>query len=206
MYYEPRFTSNLNLWTRFAGTNGTEELHLELDGLTDKLDGDDCYVLPQLLFANSSFKELRFSFCSLVSIGVVCWKSLKKLSIGYMKLSNDLIQNILVGSLVLEILELDHFYGINCLHVSNVSVKKLILSQIWSGMTEDLNSELEISTPNLQSLEILGCFEEVHCRLVDVTFLVEVTLEFDNDLRYNEERIGCYERSVNTLRGLLRAL
>ncbi|KAL6985803.1 hypothetical protein U1Q18_019176 [Sarracenia purpurea var. burkii] len=39
MYYEPRFASNLNLWTRFAAMNGTEELHLELDGLTDKLDG-----------------------------------------------------------------------------------------------------------------------------------------------------------------------
>ncbi|KAL6952750.1 hypothetical protein U1Q18_050564, partial [Sarracenia purpurea var. burkii] len=70
--YEPRFASNFNLWTRFAATNDTNELHLELDGVEDRLDENDRYVLPQLLFANSSFRKLRFSLCSVVPTGVVC--------------------------------------------------------------------------------------------------------------------------------------
>ncbi|KAL6990959.1 hypothetical protein U1Q18_009079 [Sarracenia purpurea var. burkii] len=178
--YESRFAFNFNLWTRFAAVSDTEELHLELH--------------HRVLFANSSFKELRFSLCSVVPTGVVCWKSLKKLSIGWVKLSDDVIQKMFVGSL--EILELYHFYGVNCLHITSASVEKMILEEYWIEMSDHLNSELEISMPNLQSLEILGCFEELDCRLVDVTSLVEVTLDFElNSVR-----------QLNTLRELLESL
>ncbi|KAL6952747.1 hypothetical protein U1Q18_050561 [Sarracenia purpurea var. burkii] len=156
-YYEPCFASNFNLWTRFAAVNGTEELHLELDGVAYQLDENDRYVLPQLLFANSSFRKLHFSLCSVVPTVV----------------------EMLGGSPVLEILELYSFYGVYRLHITSVSVKKLILKGCWIGMSDDLNSELEISMPNLQSLEILGAFGELDRRLVDVTSLVEVTLDFD---------------------------
>ncbi|KAL6990964.1 hypothetical protein U1Q18_009084 [Sarracenia purpurea var. burkii] len=195
-YYEPRFASNFNLWTRFAAVNGTEELHLELDGVAYQLDENDRYVFPHLLFANSSFRKLRFSLCSVVPTGVVCWKSLKKLSIGYVKLSDYVIQEMLVGSPVLEILELYNFYGVNRLHITSASVKKLILKGCWIGMSDDLNPELEISMPNLQSLEILGAFGELDCRLVDVTSLVEVTLDFDMK----------FVRQLNILSELLESL
>ncbi|KAL6990960.1 hypothetical protein U1Q18_009080 [Sarracenia purpurea var. burkii] len=189
--------------------NGTEELHLELGGVEYQLDENNRYALPQLLFVNSSLRELHFSFCSVVPTRVVCWKSLKKLSIGWVKLSDDVIQKILVGSPVLEILELYHFYGVNRLHITGASVKKLILEKGWPKMNY---SELEISMPNLQSLEILGAFGGLNCRLVDitslgafgglncrlvdVTSLVEVTLDFDLD----------YERHLNILRDLLESL
>ncbi|CAL5399753.1 unnamed protein product [Camellia sinensis] len=117
--YDSRFSSNVNLWTRFATRNAAEELHLEFHTADNYLHEDVRFVLPQLLFTNSSFTELRFSLCTVMPKGVVCWKLLKKLSIGYVKLNDGVMGKILAGSPVLENLELYYFYGITRLHVVN---------------------------------------------------------------------------------------
>ncbi|KAE9461768.1 hypothetical protein C3L33_06315, partial [Rhododendron williamsianum] len=115
--YQPDYASNVHLWIRFATGRGTEELQLDFD-LSDLYE-DDSYLLPQHLYTNSSLKALQFSMCNVMPKVVVCWNSLKKLTIGYAKLSEDVIQKILAGSPVLEILELYYFYGFNSLRVSN---------------------------------------------------------------------------------------
>lgn len=106
--YMSEFASNINSWTLF--------------------------VLPQELFTNSSFRELRFSLCSLMPKGVVCWKLLKTLSIGHVKLNDGVIDKILEGSPVLENLELYYFYGFTRLHVSKANLKILILREFWELM------------------------------------------------------------------------
>ncbi|GFZ03127.1 hypothetical protein Acr_15g0017350 [Actinidia rufa] len=183
--YDSDYVCNVDLWACIAAGKGTEELHLEFDSEEDFLDESDRYELPQLLYSNSSFRELRFSRCHVVPKGVVAWNSLKKLSIGYVKLSDDVIQKILEGSPVLEILEFYFFYGIKCLRVGNANLKKLVLRDIWEDIWEDTlsdeeqidNSDLEISGPNLQSLEILGHLKS--CRVGDVSSLVDATLNCD---------------------------
>ena len=93
-----------------------------------------------------------FCVCFVALNGIVAWDSLKILFIGYVKLSNDVIQKILDGSPVLEILKLYYFYGdTNRLRVSNASDKNLLMKQFWSA------SGTHRDVSKVQSLEILGC-------------------------------------------------
>ncbi|KAI8021651.1 hypothetical protein LOK49_LG03G00830 [Camellia lanceoleosa] len=148
----------------FATRNAAKELQFKLRIPQDDLSEDELFVLPQELFTNSSFRELRFSMCSLMPKGIVCWKLLKTLSIGYVKLNDGVIDKILEGSPVLENLELYCFYGFTRLLISKASLKILILREFWDLMdiyegnggifNEFWDFDLEISTPNLQSLEI----------------------------------------------------
>ncbi|KAG5516780.1 hypothetical protein RHGRI_037505 [Rhododendron griersonianum] len=105
--YQPHFASNVNSWIRFAAGKGVEELYLVFDSVSDGLDEDVRYELPQVLYTNSSFKRLSFSLCMVIPKGNVVWNSLKKLSIGYVILSDGVIKKILAGSPVLEVLEFE---------------------------------------------------------------------------------------------------
>ncbi|CAL5396610.1 unnamed protein product [Camellia sinensis] len=209
--YDSRLFSNVNLWIRFATRNATEELQLDLYNATEGLPEEDRFVLPQLFFTNSFFTELRFSFCILVPKRVVDWKLLKKLSIGYVKLNDAVIQKILAGSPVLEILELYSFYGITRLHVTKPSLKKLILRKVWEykeqeevGIDNEHNSQLEISAPNLQSLKISGSLGRTNYRLADISSLVDATLDCYCTSYVDHHRD--YEWYQNSLTGLLESL
>ncbi|KAI8021650.1 putative F-box/LRR-repeat protein [Camellia lanceoleosa] len=218
--YDSRFASNVNLWIRFATRNATEKLQLYLYSGDEGLPEEDRFVLPQLFFTNSSLTELCFSYCTLVPKRAVDWKLLKKLSIGYVKLYDGVIQKILAGSPVLEILELYSFYGITHLHVTKPSLKKLILGEVWEyneeeeeeeeeevGIDNEHNYWLEISAPNLQSLEISGSLGRTNCHLADVSSLVNATLNcnftsfVDDDDSHHD-----YEWYQNSLTGLLESL
>ncbi|KAL7240363.1 hypothetical protein ACSBR2_006082 [Camellia fascicularis] len=217
--YDSRFVSNVNLWIRFATRNATEKLQLYLYSGDEGLPEEDRFVLPQFFFTNSSFTELCFSYCTLVPKRVVNWKLLKKLSIGYVKLYDGVIQKILAGSPVLEILELYSFYGITRLHVTKPSLKKLILREVWEykeeeeeeeeevGIDNEHNYWLEISAPNLQSLEISGSLGRTNCRLADVSSLVDATL-YCNFTSYvdDDDSHHDYEWYQNSLTGLLASL
>ncbi|KAL7240394.1 hypothetical protein ACSBR2_006111 [Camellia fascicularis] len=119
---------------------------------------------------------------------------------------------ILAGSPVLENLELYHFYGLTRLHAGKASLKKLIFREFWDfknpdevGMDDERNSGLEISAPNLQSLEILGYFGRSNCQLADVSCLVDATLDCDFT-PYYEDRDDGYQWHQNVFRGLLESL
>ncbi|KAG5516762.1 hypothetical protein RHGRI_037486 [Rhododendron griersonianum] len=209
--YEPDYASNVHLWIRFATGRGTEELQLDFD-LSDLYE-DDSYLLPQHLYTNSSLKALQFSMCNVMPKVVVCWNSLKKLTIGYAKLSEDVIQKILAGSPVLEILELYYFYGFNSLRVSNASVKKLILRDVWEHEEQEVEEEyqidgyhsvIEISAPHLHLLEISGSLGDKIYRLGNVSSLVDAILNFHK--RIDSDDSNDYERYSNMLGGLLQSL
>lgn len=200
--YVPIYASNVNRWTRFATGSGAEELQLIFEESPDDFDEVDDYLLPQHLYTNSSFKALQFSMCNVMPKVVVCWNSLTKLTIGRAKLSEDVIQKILAGSPVLEVLELYYFYGFNRLHVSNASVKKLILRDVWDHEEEvedDANpSVLEISAPCLHSLEISGSLGYKVFRLANVSSLVDAIL--------NSHGSEDYERYSDMLGGFLQRI
>ncbi|KAG5516754.1 hypothetical protein RHGRI_037481 [Rhododendron griersonianum] len=185
--YEPDYAFNVNLWTRFAAGRGAEELQLDLVDYSGDFGEDDYYLIPELLYTNSSFKALQFSECKVMPKGVVCWHSLKKLSIGRAELSEDVIQKILAGSPVLEILELNYCYGFNRVHVSDASLKKLILRDGDYDHDDDDGGHhpvLEISAPHLHSLEITGDLGRKICRLGDVSSLVDANISFRRWHRY----------------------
>ncbi|KAE9461758.1 hypothetical protein C3L33_06328, partial [Rhododendron williamsianum] len=204
-FYIPYIGSKINLWTRVAAMKGTEVLELDFHALEENKFEDYHYELPQHLYSNLSFRELHFSLCRVTPKGGVDWNSLKKLSIGYVVLSDEVIHKILVGSPVLEILELYYFHSVSRLHFSNASLKKLILREYWDDHSNFDESKLEISAPNLESLEMLGCLGRKICRLVDVSSLVDATLKFD--LCHKEaDVLEDYERDQNILRRLLESL
>ncbi|KAE9461805.1 hypothetical protein C3L33_06296, partial [Rhododendron williamsianum] len=101
--YQSRFAPNVNSWVRFAAGKGVEELCLDFYSVAA---GFVSHELPQVLYTNASFRSLDFSLCRVTPKGNVAWNSLKKLSIGYVKLSNGVMEKILAGSPVLEVLEL----------------------------------------------------------------------------------------------------
>ncbi|KAL7260478.1 hypothetical protein ACSBR1_006195 [Camellia fascicularis] len=159
--------------------NAAEEFQLQFGTAWKDLCECDRFVLPQLLFTNPSFTELRFSLRS---------------------------------SPVLENLELYHFYGLTRLHAGKASLKKLIFREFWDfknpdevGMDDERSSGLEISAPNLQSLEILGYFGRSNCQLADVSCLVDATLDCDFT-PYYEDRDDGYQWHQNVFRGLLESL
>ncbi|KAL7240370.1 hypothetical protein ACSBR2_006089 [Camellia fascicularis] len=206
------FASNVNSWTLFATRNAANSNSAFLRMTCLRTNSSSCHrnCLPI-----SSFRELRFSMCSLMPKGVVCWKLLKTLSIGYVKLNDGVIDKILEGSPVLENLELYYFFGFTCLHFSKANLKILILREFWDLMdiyegdggifNEFWDFYLEISTPNLQSLEILGFLGSMNCQLADVSSLVDTSLN-----RYLTSYVHDvhdeYEWHQNVLRGLLESL
>ncbi|KAF7120458.1 hypothetical protein RHSIM_Rhsim13G0173300 [Rhododendron simsii] len=133
--YQPRFAPNVNSWVRFAAGKGVEELCLDFYSVADDFVSHE---LPQVLYTNASFRSLGFSLCRVTPKGNVAWNSLKKLSIGYVKLSDGVMEKILAGSPVLEVLELYGYGGFNRLDLSNnASVKRLILREFWGRYGPD---------------------------------------------------------------------
>ncbi|KAK9286963.1 hypothetical protein L1049_015371 [Liquidambar formosana] len=184
--YENSFASHVDSWVRFATRANVEELCLDLYGLRDPSVNEDHYALPQDLYTNSSITKLSVSFCDIVLRGSIGWKSLKSLSIRFTRLSEDVIQKILVGSPVLEFLDLDGFIGFNRLDIGSVSLRKLVVRDYWDLTREGVYSSLEISAPNLQSLSILGRMCRKKFRLMNIQSLVECNLKFGLEVYYED--------------------
>lgn len=219
--YDLRFRTTLNLWIRFAVKNNVHELCLLL--FSGLLSYRHCYcdhfLLPQHLYRNSILTKLSLSVCDLNPKGCISWKSLKSLSMGCMKLSDDVMQKILLGSPVLQSLELYEFYGIDKLNITSPTVKNLVVRDYYGKiivieehsdeeMDEDepndeiRNLVLEIWGPNLHSLELLGSFSQNKCRLLNVESLVEANLNF-NLVKIGENYHEAYREMLSELLGKL---
>ncbi|KAF7121101.1 hypothetical protein RHSIM_Rhsim13G0173000 [Rhododendron simsii] len=197
-HYEPRFASNVDSWTRFVAGKGVEELYLLL---LPELGEDGSYELPQLLYDNYWFKELHFSCCRVIPRGNVAWYSLKKLSIGYVTFSDDVIERILAGCPALETLELHNFEGFSRLAVTNSCMKKLILRD-FLDISDD--SGLEISAPYLLSLEMSGVLGK-RCRFTNISSLVDAVFNC-HFACFEQDRANDYERIQNIVVVFLASL
>ncbi|GMP74867.1 hypothetical protein CsSME_00032140 [Camellia sinensis var. sinensis] len=199
--YKDCFASDINLWIRFAAHNNVKHLYLRLGFSRVETDG---YRLPQHLFTNSSLTNLSVLNCVVAPNGHVSWTSLKCLSLEYVKLCDELIAKVLSGCPVLEFLELNSFTGINHLNIDSVSVKKVVIQH--SVVVRNDESVLEISAPNLQSLELLGTFHRRKCRLVNVSSLVEANLSLTFDETCGRDSEDDNLKQWNQLKELLEGV
>ncbi|KAK3014587.1 hypothetical protein RJ639_009820 [Escallonia herrerae] len=210
--YQEEFAADVSLWVRFAAKNKVEELTLDL-GHDYWSYNSNLYCLPEHMYVNTLLTELSLSKCDLTPSGYVAWDSLKSLSIGCIELEELVLRNILSGSPSLEFLELRDFYGIDRVHISNPSVKKLVINGYEfryvneddeEGVDDQVYSTLEISGPNLHSLSILGSLKNTKCRVTNVASLVEANLNFDivSQRTADDE----YEESQNIVRRLFQSL
>ena len=91
------------------------------------------------------------------------WSSLYCLCIGYTALSEDVINEVLMGSPRLEFLKLQNFIDFNQFDISSESLRKLVIDSCYLKCHEPI--ELEIVAPKIESLEILGNFYGKKCEV-----------------------------------------
>lgn len=91
-----------------------------------------------------------------MTYGVVLGTWLKSLSIGYAELNEEAIWNILMGRSVLECLKFHQCHGFAWINIGSKSLKKLSILELWGPNDAEGETVLEVSTPNIRSLELLG--------------------------------------------------
>ncbi|KAM3701760.1 hypothetical protein ACJW31_05G199600 [Castanea mollissima] len=116
-----------------------------------------------------------------------------------------------MGSPRLESLELYDCWDYKRLDIVSESLRKLVIDSyliyMLGGNVGEL--ELEIVAPKIHSLEILGNFEMIKCRIKDVSALVEAKLDFEMrkccDCEYYEEE-EAYKEYQDIVRDILDSL
>ncbi|CAI9292819.1 unnamed protein product [Lactuca saligna] len=169
-----RFASQVNNWIRYAISCNVEVLKLELW----KPVHEAGYPLDELFFRASSFTHLRLEGCIFNPTGAISWKNLRSLSISYGNLDEDLIENILSGSPVLETLVLDYCEDYRRLNITSKSLKNLVLSGYIDYLAPPNDGSIEINAPHISSLRIRGCLLLWKPLLVNVSSLVEANLDY----------------------------
>ncbi|KAM7530709.1 hypothetical protein LguiB_034119 [Lonicera macranthoides] len=182
--YDSSFDSSIDIWIRFAARNKAEELALYLYRSRCNPGSKHHYELPQHYFGNTDVTKISLSLCYLKPKGMITWKSLRSLSLGYLKLSNDLVNKIVLGCPVMTYFDLYEFFGIDCIKLTDAAVRKLVITTYWgmnfkAGKNTGPGTVLEIRGPSLHSLKIMGSFGLNKCRLVNLNSLVEANLSFN---------------------------
>ncbi|KAK7842492.1 putative f-box protein [Quercus suber] len=182
--YETHLKPYLDLWFRFATT-------------------------AKHLYTNEFVSELDFYFCKIKPNGIVNLSSFTRLTIGFTALCEVAIKKVVMGSPRLEYLELDNCCRLNRLDLVSESLRKLVIYSYFMrssvGRSPDPVFELEIVAPKIRSLEILGFFLMKKCRIKDVSSLVEAKLDFNCEVK-EEDQESAYKEYEQTERELLESL
>lgn len=198
---------HITVWLRWAIQHDASEISLEL---SDQQKPGSDYLLPQFLFSNSSLTKLNTRFCVYAPKNLVVWGSLSSLSIGKIELSSDALQRILLGSPVLESLELHDCSGLAGVDVSSsrklrsLSLKKCLPLRyvvIDSGnMLENLVLEniqegamMEMNCPRLKTLKISGSWGRRLCRTLDFPSLINACLTYEIGIASEEDYFDLVE-------------
>nr|KAJ0204205.1 hypothetical protein LSAT_V11C500284120 [Lactuca sativa] len=182
-YNDIKLKSQLNSWVLYAIRCSVRDIYLNLcaDGIEYE------FMLDQTFFTSSCFTNMKLHRCMVNPIGAISWKNLKNLCVSYGSLDEDLIENILSGSPVLETLELEDCFGYRRLNITSKSVKKLVISG-YKDFNIDRSEDdvIEINAPNIQSLTIQYEINLLKILLVDVSSLVKADLNYTcKGIRYS---------------------
>ncbi|XP_057788552.1 putative F-box protein At1g49610 [Salvia miltiorrhiza] len=189
-FNESRVSGYIHSWLRFAMLNKVEELymHMELQivSLTE-YDFDyklQTYWVPPYVYECSSLKVLSLRHCLLRFDGNVQWNQLKSLTIDNGCVDENVMNLILSGSPLLEVLILSLIEGCESLCIRSSSLKVLSINKYLSdGDSHDylsldsLASELRIWALNLERLEVKGIPYRKYW-LMNVPCLSRATLGF----------------------------
>ncbi|KAK6131874.1 hypothetical protein DH2020_034382 [Rehmannia glutinosa] len=133
--YNKSFVSDVNVWVEFALKNKVKDVFLRLINSLE-----DLYMLPQMMYCNSSLTRLTLQGCIMAPRTTIDWKSLTKLDLSCVELRQHVVENILSSCPVLISLSLMEFWGFNCLEVHSQSLgRKLQLTNISSLVDTYIN-------------------------------------------------------------------
>jgi len=172
----------IRTWVRFAVTKKVKVLDLDLVGGSCTLGGCSTdlevnYKLPDFVLSSDHLTELKLVACAIRPRGHIQLKSLKKLSLREMILSEKIMDEVMNGCPLLEELSLTDCSGLRKLNVTNPNVKRLVLL-----FYKKPHERLEISCPNVVSLDIDGSLENAHSEDVSSS-LVDASLSFNYSLK-----------------------
>ncbi|XP_019159099.1 PREDICTED: putative F-box protein At1g49610 [Ipomoea nil] len=172
-YYKEKFASNVDAWIRFAIRKSVKVLHLDFtDRCTYTLGRDVPYAMPRHFFNNETFTKLKLNFCSFKMHGVqLSWKSLRKLSLRQIVLSDDMVNGILAGCPILECLILEQCSSLTFLSIHSAKLKSLTLC--------NMQNEIKIYASHLLSLTLSGYMHKAEHSIVDLSSLEYAKIDFN---------------------------
>ncbi|GKE53924.1 putative leucine-rich repeat domain superfamily protein, partial [Tanacetum coccineum] len=164
------------------------------------------FVLPKFFFDSSSFIHLKLFECYFDDKCdvVICWKNLRSLSIANVRLHEDLIQNILSGSPLLETLVLKDCYGFERLDITNNNVKNLVIS---GELDEDYVDAIIINAPYILSLTIEDHVSLMKLLMLNVSSVIQAELDYSIKRHFQpEEMHKDQEMNEELLKGFILSL
>ncbi|XP_060193448.1 putative F-box protein At1g49610 [Lycium barbarum] len=183
--YGVSYSHKIDKWLEFALNKKVEDLYLNISYTDEPSKDDQPYSLSRVLCGNSSILKLDCRNCSISEDCVLNWTSLKSLTLGYLFLRDEHIEQIMSNCPQLESLKLCGFCGLNRLHISSPKCRQLQLIDHdhpvgdWGSVEGDCR--FEIVAPYVQYLEISGDFNHMEIRLRDLSSLVHTDLTFCRD-------------------------
>lgn len=191
------YSSKIDEWLEIALKKRVEDLDLEIWYYDDD---PFPYVLPQALCSCSSIIKFRCEFCRIPEECVLNWTSLKSLTLKYLFLRDEHIEQIVTNCPQLESLKLCEFCGFHRLHLTSPKCSRLeLIDHVhpdgdWGSFGGDCS--FEIVAPYIQHLKISGHFDGVEIRLGDLSSLVHADLTFSVD--------GVFDKTVELLLASVR--
>lgn len=137
-----------------------------------------------MFFKSSCFTDVKVECCKLNPSGAICWKNLRSLYISWVKLDEDLFENILSGSPQLETLVLNNCYGCRRLDITSKSVQTLVFKGYLNPYNLNDDYIIEINAPNILSLTIQEELLLHKLLFLNVSSLVEANLDYKQRGRY----------------------
>ncbi|KAK2977117.1 hypothetical protein RJ640_017641, partial [Escallonia rubra] len=171
--YKPESAADLDRSLNLAISKNVQDLDLNISCFDDYMG----YNLPQEIYSCSSLIKLRLHECNIVPNSIISWKLLKDLSVENAHLPGDAICKVSSGCPALETLVLRSCIIMNGIEFDSKSLDKLVITGYDFRSSGD-KSFLEISAPSVRSLEITGRWEKKRVRLVNMSSLVSVKLDF----------------------------
>ncbi|MCD9644157.1 hypothetical protein HAX54_032174 [Datura stramonium] len=179
------YSLKIDNWLEFAVNKKVEDLYLNIWYSVDPEEHDQPYSLPQVFCSSSSIVKLDCRYCRISEDRVLNWTSLKSLTLGYLFLREEHIEQIMSNCPQLESLKLRSFCGFNRLHVTSPNCRRLQLTNHhhpigdWGSFEGDCG--FEVVAPYVQHLKISENFDHTEIRLGDLSSLVHADLTFCRD-------------------------
>nr|XP_016441987.1 PREDICTED: F-box/LRR-repeat protein 25-like [Nicotiana tabacum] len=204
--YKEYLVKDYDFWVHFAmKVANVEEFTLKFC----IINFPDCaYKFPQFTFKNTLLRNLVLGSCQINPSGSVTWTSLVSLSIGHLKLTDNMLEKILSGCPNLESLELDSVLGISRLEISSVKLRKLIILNdeidCYCQWHDEDTHPLEIFAPYIQNLVLSGfLYNEIRLQQSNVASLATAVLHFNVDFIEFEDEEEKLEEEFRYLEELL---
>ncbi|KAL0453075.1 UNVERIFIED_CONTAM: F-box/FBD/LRR-repeat protein [Sesamum latifolium] len=192
--YDKCFASDVNVWVDFTLKNKVKDVALLLNSRKD------LYLLPQMMYSNSSLTRLSVERCIISPKRTVEWGSLTTLYLDKVVLNDHVIVKILSGCPALYELELTACTGLYYLKIDHQSLRVLKIG-CWKGeMSGNCETFLEISASYIHTLQISQHPRGRRLRLTDVASLVRADIDFEVDFHpVSVKLISCTEELFNSL-------